>query len=323
MVPLRITQINWEAFQSFEAGPLAWSCLFVRPFWLRTVARHLGTPGEAMILAAWEGDTLTGLAPLAVREDTAHFAGNPEVCDYQDLVATPGREADMLAAIGEHLARTGIRRLTLQSLRPESAALKAVRKLSEQGFNAVLIRDNISFEAALPGDWETYLQRLGGKQRHEVRRKVRRLEACGPVAFRLAETNAADIPDLAIFLHLFGRNRADKAAFMTPVMRDYFQDLAATLAARRMLRLYTLEVRDQPAAAVFCFDHQGVRYLYNSAYDQRFEELSVGVLCKLFSIREAIGAGCRCFDLLKGAEPYKKRIGGTEVPLVRCEVELK
>jgi len=54
----------------------------------------------------------------------------------------------------------------------------------------------------------------------------------------------------------------------------------------------------------------------------QYQELSVGVLCKVFSIEKAIEDGCRRYDFLKGAEVYKKRIGGQELPLYRCRVEL-
>jgi CelD/BcsL family acetyltransferase involved in cellulose biosynthesis len=320
---LKIKQITWEAFEALEAGSLAWACPFTKPFWLRTVFRHLGASGEPLILAAWDGDHLVGAAPLAVGGDTACFLGNPEVCDYQDLIAVPGCEAALLAALVEHLTALGIRRLVLQSLRPESAALQAVNRLVAEGrLHPRLTPDDVSYEAGLTADWEGYLQLLGGKQRHEVRRKLRRLESGGPVAFQLAETNRAAVPAMETFLDLFGRNRPDKAAFMTPVMSAYFRDLTAALAARRMLRLYILALHGRPAAAVLCFDHLKVRYLYNSAYDERFEELSVGVLCKVFSIQAAIAMGCRRYDFLKGAETYKKRIGGAEVPLMRCEVDL-
>jgi CelD/BcsL family acetyltransferase involved in cellulose biosynthesis len=290
---------------------------------LRTVVQHLGAPGKPLILAAWQGEQLLGVAPLAVAGDSACFLGSPEVCDYQDLIAAPGCETALLAALIDHLVGLGIRRLVLQSLRPESAALQAVHALAADGrLHPELTPDNVSYEAGLPADWEAYLQQLGGKQRHEVRRKLRRLESGGPFTFRLAQANGAVIPAMEDFLDLFGRNRADKAAFMTPVMNAYFRDLTAGLAARHLLRLYTLELQGRPAAAVLCFDHRNVRYLYNSAYDERFEELSVGVLCKLFSIQAAIAMGCRRYDFLKGAEAYKRRIGGAEVPLVRCDAAL-
>ena len=61
-------------------------------------------------------------------------------------------------------------------------------------------------------------------------------------------------------------------------------------------------------------------YLYNSGYDPRYGELSVGLLCKVLSIKNSIESGRKRYDFLKGAEPYKYHLGGKEVPLSRCRI---
>jgi CelD/BcsL family acetyltransferase involved in cellulose biosynthesis len=108
---------------------------------------------------------------------------------------------------------------------------------------------------------------------------------------------------------------------MDDTMSAYFRELIDRLAQQQMLRLYFLDVDGRPAAAVLCFDYNGTRYLYNSGYDADFHDLSVGILSKVLSIQKSIEDGCGVYDFLKGAEAYKKRIGGKEVPLYRCLVE--
>jgi CelD/BcsL family acetyltransferase involved in cellulose biosynthesis len=286
----------------------------VTPFFLQTVVRHLGAPGEPHIVAVRADGRLIGLAPLALSADTASFLGRHEVCDYQDLVCLPGQEARVLGAVMDHLAGLGIRRLDLRTLRPDGRTLSALRQLAPAGWEEGLAPDEVTFETPLPADWEAYLGQLDGKQRHEVRRKVRRLETQCVFSF-----GPPDDPETAAdtFVHLFRRNRPDKADFMNDTMVGYFRALMAALAARDLLRLFFLRVAGEPAAAVLCFDQDGVRYLYNSGYDDRFEPLSVGVLSKVFSIRDAVAGGCRRYDFLKGAEIYKRRIGGRELPLHR------
>jgi CelD/BcsL family acetyltransferase involved in cellulose biosynthesis len=88
------------------------------------------------------------------------------------------------------------------------------------------------------------------------------------------------------------------------------------------LRLYFLEVAGRTVASVLCFDYLGTRYLYNSGYDAQYQELSVGILSKVFSIRTGIESGCGKYDFLKGAETYKKRIGGQERSLYRFDITL-
>ena len=223
-------------------------------------------------------------------------------------------------AVAAHLKDEGIRRLDLGTLHPESFALRGLRALDK--WEPTIEPDEVTFEAELPGDWEDYLLQLNGKQRHEVRRKLRRLETQGAFAYRM--TGPDDDLDKATeqFLRLFQLNRQDKAEFMNDTMAAYFRALIAALAEQQMLRLFFLEVAGEAAATVLCFDYGRVRYLYNSGYDAHYHDLSVGVLSKLLSIRTGIEAGCRRYDFLKGAEVYKKRIGGREVPLFRCKTEL-
>jgi len=182
--------------------------------------------------------------------------------------------------------------------------------------------EDVTFEMELPATWEDYLHTLNGKQRHEVRRKLRRLHEAGPVNFRVVEDSTAVREAFDIFLTLFRANRSDKAAFMTNRMASYFQTLAEEMAANGILRLGFLELDGNPAAAVMCFDYNATLFLYNSGYDKRFETLNVGLLSKVFSIKDAIMRGCTKYDFLKGSEIYKQRLGAKPVQLYRCHIEL-
>ncbi len=321
-------QVTIETLESYSdlrrqsTHALDWRCLFVMPFWLRTVWRHLGGPGEPHIVRVDEDSRPIGVAPLAVDGHTAHFLGTHEVCDYQDLITEPGRQITVMEAVMNHLRTQGVTRLDLRTLRPDSLTLKALKEVAPRQLEDSLEEDEVTYEMDLPGDWDGYLMQLNGKQRHEVRRKIRRLESNGSYTYRAITRTDQLNGAAAVFFDLFQRNRQDKAKFMDDAMAAYFSELMTSLAREQMLRLCFLEVQGQPAATVLCFDHDGTRYLYNSGYDADFEQLSVGVLSKVFSIQQGIGMGCRRFDFLKGAEVYKKRIGGSQLPLYRCKMDL-
>jgi CelD/BcsL family acetyltransferase involved in cellulose biosynthesis len=297
---------------------LPWDCLFVTPFWLQSVVGHLGANGDPHVLTVSLDGDIVGIAPLSINDQCAFFLGIPDVCDYQDVIIAPGHGEMVFHHLLDYLSQMGIGRLDLQTLRPHSALSEALEPLEKKSRISIhRLPSDVTYEATLPVDWEGYLMQLNGKQRHEVRRKLRRLEAHGTYAYRMADCNG-DLTDvIAQFLRLFQLNRKDKAAFMDDTMSAYFRDLIQQLARQQMLRLYFLDVDEQPAATVLCFDYNGVRYLYNSGYDAQFNDLSVGILSKVLSIQKGIEAGCRRYDFLKGAEVYKKRIGGKKVPLHR------
>jgi CelD/BcsL family acetyltransferase involved in cellulose biosynthesis len=317
----RATQITLDEYKSMwrrTRHRLPRQCLFVTPFWLETVVKHLGAEGDPRVVVVTRRQEAVGVVPLACRDNSASFLGKADVCDYQDGIIRPGHEAAVGQVLIDHLAGHGIRRLDLQALRPGAAIAKALRPLKEKKqFRIIQHPCDVTYEATLPADWGAYMMQLNGKQRHEVRRKLRRLASHGDFTYRLADWQHDLKRATARFLTLFHLNRTDKAAFMDHTMSAYFTALIEQLAQQQMLRLYFLDVGSRPAAAVLCFDYNGTRYLYNSGYDAHFHHLSVGILSKVLSIREGIAAGCGVYDFLKGSEVYKKHIGGREVPLYR------
>ena len=113
-----------------------------------------------------------------------------------------------------------------------------------------------------------------------------------------------------------------RVTFLTDRMRSFFRSLAVEAVRINLLKLIFLDVDDITTAAALCFDHNGTRYLYNSGYDAGFSHLSVGILCKILSIRDGIARGLVKYDFLKGEEAYKHRLGGRPVPIHRCRIEL-
>ena len=103
---------------------------------------------------------------------------------------------------------------------------------------------------------------------------------------------------------------------------SFFRALASAMAGAKILKLYLLELNDAPVAAAMCFDFNATLHLYNSGFDPNFHSLSVGSLCNVLSIKDAIQSGRQKYDFLKGEETYKHRLGGREVPLYNCRIRL-
>jgi CelD/BcsL family acetyltransferase involved in cellulose biosynthesis len=264
-----------------------------------------------------------GIAPLLVKGEKASFIGSADVCDYLDFVVAPGREQDFFDILLENLKQKGISRLDLSSLRSDStAATNLVGVAGNRGYEVSCKREDVSFELDLPSTWDEYLAMLTGKQRHEVKRKLRRLWEAGDVNYRLVDGSEAIPGTMGIFLKLFRGSREDKAAFMTARMESFFQSLAATMAESGLLKFGILEFNASPVAAVMCFDYRDTVYLYNSGYDPQYASLSVGLLSKALCIKDSIQRGKKRFDFLKGREAYKHHLGGREVPIYNCQIVL-
>jgi CelD/BcsL family acetyltransferase involved in cellulose biosynthesis len=308
-------------FSEFAGGLSSAALPFVSPGWLAAWWKHFGSGLCPLILHATFRDATIGLIPLMASGDTTYLMGGSNVCDYLDILAAPEHSRAVCAAMLEYLKKHGFREMDLYPLRPESIVLTHLAGAAETiGCRTEITPHDVSFEMDLPDSWTGYLNRLTGKERHEIRRKLRRLEKLGDFELKSAES-AEHFTRL--FFDLFASSRPEKAGFMNSAMKAFFGEITADCEKSGILRPLFLEVSGKPAAAVICFDYRGRVSLYNNAYDPDFSAFSVGALSKVLSILQSIRAGRHTFDFLKGAERYKKRLGGKPVTLFRCRISIR
>ena len=321
-----VIEDNLDGLKSYRTDSrqkLDWPAVFVLPEWMQVWWQVFGAGAEIRIRTVREGEKVIGIAPLMVKDGAALLIGDTDVCDYLDFVVTPGQEKEFFNLILDELKQSGISRLDLKHVRPDSTVLSSLAPLAEsRGYQVISTREDVSLEMDLPSTFEGYLASLDAKQRHEVRRKLRRLNEEGTIEYRFVNEGAAVPATMDTFFKMFVESRQDKANFMTEKMKLFFRLLADTMARAGLLRLGVLELDGQPLAQIMCFDYNSCIYLYNSGYDPKYTALSAGLLSKVLAIKDSIEKGKTRFDFLKGAETYKTHLGGREVPLYRCQITI-
>jgi len=322
-----VTSESFESLTSYwleSRSHSIWDCIFTLPPWLEVWWHEFGSKAELYLCAVRQGGTITGIAPLLLRGTEAFFIGSADVCDYLDFVVVPGREVDFFNILLDDLRRRGITRLDLRPLRPNSTVLAYLIDIArEHKYEVSWKVEDVSLELNLPSSWHEYLRTLTQKQRHEVRRKLRRLWEAGDVNYHMIEDSESASEHIAIFLRLFRESRQDKETFLTTRMESFFTSLSKTMAQAGLLRLGILELNAFPVAAVMCFDYNNTVFLYNNGYDPQYSILSVGVISKVLCIKDSVERGKGRFDFLKGAEEYKHRLGGKEINLYGCQISFK
>ena len=318
--------------ESFESVESEWeeilpqceaNTIFVTPLWQRLWWRHFGggEAGLSVLRLEQDGERL-GVAPLMRGSDGAiSFLGSTDLFDYHDFLVVEGKEAAFYDALWAHLETQDWRTLELLSLREGSPTLELLPKLAAKaGLETEISEEDRSPYRRLPQSWDEYVASLRKKDRHELRRKLRRLDAAGDArqyACRAPDEVAAGMDD---FFSLMRASRADKDDFMTAERERFFREAAFELAEHRQFRLFFLEVDGKRVASCICFDYAGSYLLYNSGYDPAYSSLSVGLLNKALAIKDAIEEGREAFDFLRGNERYKYNLGGQDRSVYRLAV---
>jgi CelD/BcsL family acetyltransferase involved in cellulose biosynthesis len=172
----------------------------------------------------------------------------------------------------------------------------------------------------LKGDFEGYLAGIDKKQRHEIRRKMRRMEESGLEHRWYIATDPATLEtEVEAFLELMASDPS-KANFLTPAMRTQMQTICRAALDGGWLQLAFLEIEGSKAAGYLNFDYQDRIWVYNSGIDNRFGEYSPGWVLLGHLLQWANENQRSEFDFMRGNEAYKYRFGGVDHLLVRAKV---
>ena len=258
-----------------------------------------------------EDGGLTGLLPLyEERSATLRFLGGVDVSDYLDVIVAAGREEEVWHALLQHRAAEPVE-WDLHAIRATSLTPSLVPALAPAyGLQVSTAVEERCPVLPLPETWDDYLARLSGKDRHELRRKMRKLERELPGA-TVRSHHGHDGWDEALsrFLRLHRLSKIGKARFMDERMERFFREATRALAAAGWARLWFLECAGAAVASFLCLEYAGTVGLYNSGFDPAHAGLAPGIVLLAHVIRDAIERGIPTFDFLRGDEPYKQGFG--------------
>ncbi|HEX78321.1 MAG TPA: GNAT family N-acetyltransferase [Dehalococcoidia bacterium] len=293
--------------------------IFLTPQWHRVWWHHFGQGWELLLLAVRHDGELVGLAPLRMRGEHLALLGGSDLCDYLDIIASSGYEDVVSQAILDFINSLGWQTFHLFSLPASSPVLThLVSRARERSLVVQVREEDVCPQLGLPPTWEDYVAGLTPKNRHELKRKLRRLFEEPAIEYYFVGEMANLQQDMEDFFRLFRLSQEGKAEFMTPQRASFFSEMAQVLGADGYLRLYFLELGGVRVAASLGFDYNDTLYLYNSGYDPGYSRLSVGLLLKALCIKDCIRAGKRRFDFLRGGEAYKYDLGGQDIPVYQC-----
>jgi CelD/BcsL family acetyltransferase involved in cellulose biosynthesis len=302
---------------------------------LRNWCRYLRGECDLRLRFIADGADVIGVVPevreVLRQEDgdavrAVHFAGGEHVTDYLGPVGLPSRrDAIVRSWLAQLLDEEDWDVLVAAGL-PEDAGWHELLagELDRHGL-AIGGPDveDVCPRIDLAGGWDGYLGRISGKQRHEIRRKARKLARESDMV-KLVVVGVEDLHEAVDrFIALHRTSPGEKGEFFADEHRArFFHALADEFGPDGTLRVDELHVDGRCAATTVSLIHGGERRqrewgLYNSAYDQDFAALAPGMVLVGELVRVAGESRCDVFDLLRGDEPYKYRFGAADRRLRR------
>lgn len=282
--------------------------------------------GEVCIITVRDGDRLIGLAPFYIEPNERGrqicFIGCVNVSDYLDILVDKNHQQEVYDALETTLKTefTEWDRLFLCSL-PEASP---TRVWLPQAFpNATEKQQDISPYIPLPKTWDEYLAGIDRKQRHEIKRKMRRLEETDHT-FEVISTEKEAHQALQDFIQLHRASSAEKNDFWDEKHLGFFSNFIPAAGAQGWLKLFFLKIENVRAAAMLVLDYNNQYLLYNSGFDPaQFKNVSPGNVLTAYTIRTAIVEKKDIYDFLRGDEEYKFRFGAVAKPVFDITVAQK
>ena len=324
------SEINTQEWNDLVQGSVS-DNPFLRYEYQRAWWEHRGggewANAQLVLVTAHEDEKLIGIAPLFISEYDGQSAlllnGSIEISDYLDLIVRMDDHAHFITGLLDFLVSSladswrGLDWYNLPDSSPTLAALKA--ESAQRGWTHLEEMYRPTPRIALNGDFDEYLSRVEKKQRHEIRRKIRRAEE-SERGVRWFISDMADVDaEIDAFLGLMEQDQG-KAGFLQESMRDQMRAVIRTAHENGWLWLAFLEADGQRIAAALNFDYNNKLWGYNAGVNRAFMDLSPGWVLLGYVLQWCCENKRTEFDFMRGDEEYKYRFGAVNQYVMRVKL---
>ena len=269
---------------------------------------------ELCVVVARDADQTVGIAPMYIdTRGNLRWLGDGDVCsDHASLLAVEGYHHEFARRLADWLhnsTATSWRNIVFESIDSESSVYRTMLSALTNSNTIRSGRSEVgSCYVELPDTWEEYLLRVSKNHRKRCRRWIKTYFLSGRAIVDTATTPEACLRywDTLVRLHNDRRNQMGECGvFENQYFARFHERVVPKLAAVGNLQLRILRVDGQALAAEYVLQDDTTWYAYQSGLSPEGEAVSAGNLSIVALMRDAISAGCKRVDLLRGVEPYK------------------
>jgi CelD/BcsL family acetyltransferase involved in cellulose biosynthesis len=285
--------------------------------WFDAWWRVFGHDHQLLLITAYDGEDLVGLAPLMVSRDgfgqrQLRFVGDSRA-DYLDLIVDQDRP-EITEVLLEHACALSHLwdQLQLKNIPGRSPTTQRLETFCEIAGFRRLRTSNLHCPALVIEGHADEARRIAGK--YSLRRPHNRMARAGELVFRHVDEPDELQPLLEAFFdqHVRRWQGTDSPSlFQEPRNRQFFRLLAQALLPTGWLLFSVVEFKGAPAAFHFGFDYGGSVIWYKPSFDPELHQYSPGLVLLKGLIDYSIDNDRREFDFTIGDEPFKERYANT------------
>lgn len=290
------------------------NCIFLTHEWFSSWWKSF-SEDSALEILLFRDDArhLCGIAPLMRKEKNLFFISSQEVTDYCDFISLKEcREEfykNLLEYIGSDLAGKSI--IELINIKSTSPSLHYLPRLSPKfNLSCSCEETEVTPFIVLPLTYESYISNLERKNRHELRRKLRRIQTEEGVQIKKISDPEELSSAIQIFIELHRSSHSSKERFWeNRGMITFFKEIVFQFSLNGWLEANFLYFKDEIIASLINFTYSDEVSFYNVAYDSKYAWYSPGIFLFNQSIKQAIEDKRKRVDFLRGEEKYKYYFG--------------
>jgi len=290
--------------------------------WVETFVDDLT---QIKMLFFYNNHKLVGLVPIFVDHDNKNVSilGDKDLFDYRDLIYISGFYEEIYLEFLSYLkSQKWFQGYTviMQSI-PESSELFNLLNAGKliEFTDVKILEEDVTPIFDINNGWDDYLITLSKKQRHEVRRKLRKFES-QDFHFKLINCNEDLSEFLLDFYQLFINSRKDKKQFLTDQRKIFFNKMLSDFADKNELKILSYYDGNILISACIVIEYANIYFLYNSAYSLDYNSFSVGLVSKIVALKQSIENNKQVFNFLRGNERYKYDLGAKDIKLFEIKL---
>lgn len=186
---------------------------------------------------------------------------------------------------------------------------RLIRKAGELGFEVYIKKSSVCPFLPVRSDWHKYISSKSAKFRYNRKREEERFQREG-LKFQIHKINSYNynqsiFEDIVEIERISWKSGTRAAKIQGESENIFYFNFLKEFACNDWLNIWIAYLNDRPIAYLINFDYKEKIWFYNTAYDERFKNYSVGSILIKRSLEDAFSSGKIEFDFLRGEENYK------------------